>query len=493
LVGCHTNKATDKEAEPANPYVGQTNESQPRVLETIDWALGKEISTENRARVSSIGLKVLGHVSKAQQDIQAKNVDAAKTEVTQAVKLLDILKKVLPTVKVIDHIWVTKTNLSYINTTEVQQDLVPIIASIDQLYDVLPEGKAKEHAKQAKAILTKEKTKGAPKAKEELEAVEEILDFSEVDLSVSYTSRLVNVAQEDLEKGKTKEANDALKAVSGGVVFFDETVIAPVNVALRGLWMATQDYTCSQVYFQVAFHLRGLWMATQDYTGKDYKAAKTKMGMAKKTLQNIAESSDKTLQEDIKTLIRKIDAIDVTKAGEKTEAALEALWQDARKLFEQPQIKSNDKSATEAKTADQTFIQTADQIDLTDVKLGKVAQEHAASDAVKKYGERAVRDHSLMNKELKEITTKKGIVLTEKLDQKHQDLLDQLSKLKGSEFDRAYTKDMVPGHEKAIEQFEIEVKNGMDTEVKAWAEKWLPTLREHLKLAQLAIKDVNGK
>ena len=53
------------------------------------------------------------------------------------------------------------------------------------------------------------------------------------------------------------------------------------------------------------------------------------------------------------------------------------------------------------------------------------------------------------------------------LDQKHQDLMDELSKLKGSEFDRAYTKDMVSGHEKAIEQFETEVKNGRDSDVKA--------------------------
>jgi putative membrane protein len=52
---------------------------------------------------------------------------------------------------------------------------------------------------------------------------------------------------------------------------------------------------------------------------------------------------------------------------------------------------------------------------------------------------------------------------------------------------------MVSGHEKAIEQFEIETKNGVDAEVKAWAGKWLPTLREHLKMAQTAIKDVTGK
>ena len=82
--------------------------------------------------------------------------------------------------------------------------------------------------------------KGAPKAKEELEAVEEALDFREVDLSVSYTGRLVKVAQADLDKGKTKEAGDALQAVADGLVFFDTTLIDPVDLAVRSIWMAKQ-------------------------------------------------------------------------------------------------------------------------------------------------------------------------------------------------------------------------------------------------------------
>ncbi len=72
-------------------------------------------------------------------------------------------------------------------------------------------------------------------------------------------------------------------------------------------------------------------------------------------------------------------------------------------------------------------------------------------------------------------------------------MFDELSKLKGSAFDQAYAKDMVSGHQKAIEQFEMEAKNGQDADVKAWAEKSLPTLREHLELAQAAVKDVKGK
>ena len=108
----------------------------------------------------------------------------------------------------------------------------------------------------------------------------------------------------------------------------------------------------------------------------------------------------------------------------------------------------------------------------------------------KVFGERMLRDHSLMNKELRAITSRKGNAIAQGLDEKHQELVTQLSKLKGSAFDHAYTKDMVTGHEKTIEEFENEAKNSQDADVKAWANKWLPTLRGHLKLAQDTAKGV---
>ena len=153
---------------------------------------------------------------------------------------------------------------------------------------------------------------------------------------------------------------------------------------------------------------------------------------------------------------------------------------------------NKDKAGKEAKIANETFVRAADQINLAEMKLGKIAEENAKSDAVKKFGTQTVIDHSLMNKELRKITLKQGITLTDKLDARHQALLDTLSTLKEVAFDKAYTKDMVAGHKKAIELFENEAKNGQDADVKAWAEKCLPTLREHLKLAQAAVKDVKA-
>ena len=103
-----------------------------------------------------------------------------------------------------------------------------------------------------------------------MEAVEEALDFREVDISVSYTGRLVKAAQGDLEKGKTKEAGDALQAVTDGLVFFDASMIDPMDLAVRRIWMAKQSYA-----------------------GKDNKTAKTRLGMAKTALEELPRKAAK--------------------------------------------------------------------------------------------------------------------------------------------------------------------------------------------------------
>jgi hypothetical protein len=278
-------------------------------VENVDLAPGKSITPQDQAKVSSIAMKALVHISKAQQEVAAKNVDGAKKDVAQAESLISILKEILPSVKIIDHIQIAKTNLAYIETTEVQQDLVTIMASVNQLYDVLPEGKAKEHAKQAKEALTKEKEKGVAKAKESLEAVEESLDFSEVDLSVSHVSRWIKLAQEYLDKGDAKAAGEALTATMDGVMFVDFDIVDPARVAAREIWLATQD-----------------WAA------KSPKAAKTRLEKAKTALQEVVGSGSVSQKDQAKRLIGMIDAIDIAKGGDPTGKALQELWQAAKTL-----------------------------------------------------------------------------------------------------------------------------------------------------------------
>jgi len=43
---------------------------------------------------------------------------------------------------------------------------------------------------------------------------------------------------------------------------------------------------------------------------------------------------------------------------------------------------------------------------------------------------------------------------------------------------------MISDHEKAIALFQAEAKGGTDADLKAYAEKTLPKLKDHLKMAQ---------
>jgi putative membrane protein len=71
---------------------------------------------------------------------------------------------------------------------------------------------------------------------------------------------------------------------------------------------------------------------------------------------------------------------------------------------------------------------------------------------------------------------------------KHQQEVSKLARLKGADFDKAYSKKMLSDHQKDVAAFEKQSTGGSDAEVKAFAAKALPTLQEHLTLA----KALNG-
>jgi putative membrane protein len=154
-------------------------------------------------------------------------------------------------------------------------------------------------------------------------------------------------------------------------------------------------------------------------------------------------------------------------------------------------------SATAAKGGalagnDRTFVMKAAQGGMAEVELGKVAQERAANDAVKQFAQRMVTDHGKANEELKSVAGGKGVTLPTALDKQHQAHSEKLKRLKGPVFDREYMKHMVDDHKKTVADFEKASKNAKDADVRNFAAKTLPTLQEHLKMAQSTASQVQG-
>lgn len=119
-----------------------------------------------------------------------------------------------------------------------------------------------------------------------------------------------------------------------------------------------------------------------------------------------------------------------------------------------------------------------------EVEASKLAQQKASAANVKSFADRMVKDHSKANDELKALASKKNITLPSMVSKKHQDKLDKLAKLSGTEFDEEYMEMMDADHEKDVKLFEkASNSNDIDAEVKAFAAKTLPTLRMHAEMA----------
>jgi putative membrane protein len=134
--------------------------------------------------------------------------------------------------------------------------------------------------------------------------------------------------------------------------------------------------------------------------------------------------------------------------------------------------------------ADQNFVTKAAKGGMAEVQLGKLAADKASNPEVKNFAQRMVDDHSKANDELKSIANQKNITLPTAVDAKDKATYDRLSRMSGAAFDRAYMQNMLNDHKTDVADFQYEARAGADTDVRTFASKTLPTLQEHLKMAE---------
>jgi putative membrane protein len=201
---------------------------------------------------------------------------------------------------------------------------------------------------------------------------------------------------------------------------------------------------------------------------------------------------------------------------------------------------------------DKSFVKKAAEAGMAEVEMGHVALKQASNEEVKQFAQRMIDDHSKANTELMQLAQSKGITLpaphnmgtgsqdntanssdsitptgqhitgttvqqnektaTQQHNDKtatgmtntdsskamkgkddHKKMGDKMSKLSGAEFDREYMKHQVEDHDKAVALFERQAKKGKDAELKAFAERTLPTLKEHQQMARDIHSKVSGK
>jgi len=171
-------------------------------------------------------------------------------------------------------------------------------------------------------------------------------------------------------------------------------------------------------------------------------------------------------------------------------------------------------AAAGVSNSDKNFVNNQLSDGMAEVELAKLATDHAASSDVKQFAQMMITDHTKAGDQLKQIASSHSIPMEAKIDDKHQNLMDKLSKMNGADFDKEYMSAMVDDHQDAVSDLRSRVDenrslsdrvkgdnpesaaavkpeqsdNRVTVSVNEWAANTLPTIEQHLDRAK-QIKD----
>ena len=133
---------------------------------------------------------------------------------------------------------------------------------------------------------------------------------------------------------------------------------------------------------------------------------------------------------------------------------------------------------------DARFLMDAARNDVAEIKLGQLAQQKGQSEEVREFGKMLEQDHSKSGKETSELAKDLGVVPPAQPSAEQMQKYDALEKLSGTEFDQQFAAEMVKGHQEEIAKYEKQAQSASNPKVAKLAEDTLPTLKEHLAVAQ---------
>jgi putative membrane protein len=149
-------------------------------------------------------------------------------------------------------------------------------------------------------------------------------------------------------------------------------------------------------------------------------------------------------------------------------------------------------TAAQPANEDQEFLVEAASGGLMEVKLGQLAAQNASDPAVKDFAQKMVNDHGQANEELKALAARKNITIPSTPGEKHQKHINEMNDKKGKEFDKEYMDLMVDDHKEDVTKFEKAANDCKDPDIKAFAAKHVPALKQHLQTAEALRDKVKG-
>jgi putative membrane protein len=133
-----------------------------------------------------------------------------------------------------------------------------------------------------------------------------------------------------------------------------------------------------------------------------------------------------------------------------------------------------------------------------EIAAGKLAQEKGNIPEIKDYGRKLVTDHTRADKDLLAAASKAGLKPNDSELAAHdkemmsvdKKKMDQIRRLSGSEFDKAFAEEMSRDHEHMISMLR-DAKKQVSAPMRELVDSTIPMLQEHKDLADKASKSVD--
>ncbi|SFD02000.1 putative membrane protein [Massilia yuzhufengensis] len=141
--------------------------------------------------------------------------------------------------------------------------------------------------------------------------------------------------------------------------------------------------------------------------------------------------------------------------------------------------------AAKLSAADKKGITDMAVANMAEVETGKLALSKSQNAEVKTFAQQMVDDHGKALADVQALAQAKGVTLPTEPDAKHKAMAAKLEKLSGDAFDKEYMKQAgLADHKATHAKLKKISKGAKDADVKAAADKTIPTVEQHLKAAQ---------
>jgi putative membrane protein len=150
----------------------------------------------------------------------------------------------------------------------------------------------------------------------------------------------------------------------------------------------------------------------------------------------------------------------------------------------------NEKKSIDSKES--KFLINAADMSLKEIDMAKIAQKNAASADVKNMSRTIESENMKYLDELKKLAQAKSITIPLAASDAANRKTKELEKLEGNNFDEKYCAAMVDDHKESVKNYKDAVENVEDVDIKNYATRMLPLLRDHLDHAMTCQQSHKG-